>query len=57
MGIPEPDGLKSLVLNDEVVIASHIHKFDIAERAPPQAPTRCAEAGRAVGQRRLQTPD
>lgn len=33
MGIPEPDGLKSSVLGDELVIASHIGKFDIAERA------------------------
>jgi tetratricopeptide (TPR) repeat protein len=33
MGIPEPEGLKAGVLSDEAVIASHIHKFDIAEGA------------------------
>jgi len=33
MGIPEPEGLKIPVLSGEAVIASHIHKFDVAERA------------------------
>jgi tetratricopeptide (TPR) repeat protein len=33
MGVPEPDGVKSGVLDEERIIASHIHKFDVAERA------------------------
>ena len=33
MGIPEPEGEKVGVLTDEAIIATHIHKFDIAEKA------------------------
>ena len=33
MGIPDPEGQKISVLTDEAVIASHIHKFDVAEKA------------------------
>jgi len=33
MGIPEPEGLKIFALSGGAVIASHIHKFDVAERA------------------------
>ncbi|MBA3646459.1 MAG: hypothetical protein H0W63_09795 [Gemmatimonadaceae bacterium] len=33
MGIPEPEGLKINTLDAEMVIASHLHKFDIADRA------------------------
>jgi len=33
MGIPDPEDGKIAALSDEAVIASHIHKFDVAERA------------------------
>jgi tetratricopeptide (TPR) repeat protein len=33
MGLPEPDGVKMGVLGNQLVLASHIKKFDVAERS------------------------